>query len=549
MPTLVLRFPGGRYHATPWGHHVNEGLIEWPPSPWRLLRALLSVGYTALGWPAAPGLPPTASRPPEAAQRLLGKLASVLPDYALPPARGAHSRHYMPLAVFKGDREHTTLVFDTWARIDRGALAVRWGVLLTADETELLRELAGHLNYLGRSESWVQAELADADADADDGDAGFDFNCRHELATGGSGGPGWEQVALLAPTPAGDYVAWREAAIAQAMGEVSAAGLKGTALRNRQVAAQAPFPDDGLACLQADTGFLRHHGWSQPPGSRRVFYWRRADALRAAPQRTAAPAAPPNAVVAVLLALASQSGNAHALPSLTRGLPQGEMLHAQLVALRMRQAPQSHSPVLTGCDAQRQPLRGSHGHAHVLSLDLDSDQHIDHLLVWAPDGLDALDLQAIRAVRHTYTRGGVGPLRLAWAGAGRLADLLTLPGPLGRMLARSIGTGRQWRSVTPFVPPRHLKPRGANAWQGQVQAELASRCLPAAQTLALLPPADDEHARRLRHHVRCRRSAAAPPVDVGLVLQLGFSQPVSGPLCLGYGSHFGLGRFECVDDD
>ena len=50
MPTLSIRFPAGRYHATPWGHHVNEGLIEWPPSPWRLLRALLSVGYTSGLW-------------------------------------------------------------------------------------------------------------------------------------------------------------------------------------------------------------------------------------------------------------------------------------------------------------------------------------------------------------------------------------------------------------------------------------------------------------------------------------------------------------------
>ena len=44
MPvTLKLTFPGGRYHATPWGRHVNEGVPEWPPSPWRLLRALVAV--------------------------------------------------------------------------------------------------------------------------------------------------------------------------------------------------------------------------------------------------------------------------------------------------------------------------------------------------------------------------------------------------------------------------------------------------------------------------------------------------------------------------
>ncbi len=39
MPVIIkLTFPAGRYHATPWGRHVNEGVAEWPPSPWRLLR-------------------------------------------------------------------------------------------------------------------------------------------------------------------------------------------------------------------------------------------------------------------------------------------------------------------------------------------------------------------------------------------------------------------------------------------------------------------------------------------------------------------------------
>src|SRR6266481_5124917 len=44
MPVIIrLKFPGGQYHATPWGRHVNEGVPEWPPSPWRLLRALVAV--------------------------------------------------------------------------------------------------------------------------------------------------------------------------------------------------------------------------------------------------------------------------------------------------------------------------------------------------------------------------------------------------------------------------------------------------------------------------------------------------------------------------
>ena len=46
MPTtLVLTFPWGRYHANPWGRHVNEGAVELPPSPWRLLRAVRDVAH------------------------------------------------------------------------------------------------------------------------------------------------------------------------------------------------------------------------------------------------------------------------------------------------------------------------------------------------------------------------------------------------------------------------------------------------------------------------------------------------------------------------
>ena len=54
MPVnLKLTFPSGRYHATPWGRHVNEGAPEWPDleamlPPLSGLRVLdLGCGY---GW-------------------------------------------------------------------------------------------------------------------------------------------------------------------------------------------------------------------------------------------------------------------------------------------------------------------------------------------------------------------------------------------------------------------------------------------------------------------------------------------------------------------
>ena len=246
----------------------------------------------------------------------------------------------------------------------------------------------------------------------------------------------------------------------------------------------------------------------------------------------------------VLLSLASQSLNDHALPPLARSLPQAEMLHRQLLGAYGKRWQGRHSAVLSGCDAEGRPLRGAHGHAHLLPLDLDDDGHIDHLLLWAAAGLPAPEQEALRLVRSTYTKGGVGALRMAWAGAGELADLLRLPLPQGPALQRTVGSSTQWLSATPFVPPRHLKARGANTLEGQVLAELASRGLPAPQQLNWLDPQRHELARRLRHHVRVRRAGPAPPVNVGFALRLDFAEAVAGPLCLGYGSHFGLGRFE-----
>ncbi len=55
MPlSISIRFLTGRAHLHPWQTHHNEGRVEWPPSQWRLLRALVAVagrGLTTLPYP------------------------------------------------------------------------------------------------------------------------------------------------------------------------------------------------------------------------------------------------------------------------------------------------------------------------------------------------------------------------------------------------------------------------------------------------------------------------------------------------------------------
>ncbi len=384
MPTLIMTFPGRRYHATPWGHHVNEGLIEWPPSPWRLLRALLSVGYTKGGWDD--------SGPPPLARGLIDKLSGVLPEYSLPQAIGAHSRHYMPLGLLDKGREKTTLVFDTWAQIDHGALVVRWNVELTDNEQQLLAELSAKLGYLGRAESWVEARLAV------EGEMIPETNC---FPNNSPPGLGWEQVSLIAPQSANDYAAWRQLAVdkiaADCPPEIEGKKLAAKVQKLRDKAL-APYPLDLLDAMQKETAWLQGYGWSQPPGSQRVLYWRKRDAFRVGvPVERTVPAALP--VQAMLLSLSTATGNKHALPPVIYTLIQGERLHKALVAKAGR-----YHRALSGCDESGKPLGGSHDHAHILPLDLDHDGQLDHFLVWAPMGLDAVAQQAVRATRKTFAK-------------------------------------------------------------------------------------------------------------------------------------------------
>ena len=444
--SLACHFVSGRYHATPYGHHVNEGLVEWPPSPWRLVRALISVGYTTGVW---------SDVPPPVATGLIEKLSAELPSYTLPYAVGTHSRHFMPVGRLNRDKvEQTTLVFDTWLRVADGELTVTWpNVLLDDSERAMLRVLVGRLNYLGRSESWVAARLADG------GERTPEANCFPERS-GAIPGPGWEQIDLLAPESASDYLAWRRSVLDAALLELPLPVRRqpAKALVNRRKKAAAPYPDNLLDCLQKDTTWLRSHGWSRPPGSRRVFYWRRTDAISTgAPKANPVPRRPPP-VEAMLLSLTNAARNDHALPSASRTLPQAELLHRALVGIGARLG--SMPPELTGRDDSGRPLRGPHRHAHINPLDLDGDGHLDHVLIWATGGLGADAQAAIRRARRTPTKDAVEPLRLAVAAHGRIRDLVELRGDYGRGLARIQEPSVVWESVTPFVPPRYIKRRG-----------------------------------------------------------------------------------------
>ena len=151
--SIALSFPSGRFHATAWGRHVNEAAPDWPPAPWRLLRALVAVWKRTL------------ASDPLVNQYLPSALAKLTdpPLYKLPPATLAHTRHYLTQKV-KGDAKN--VVFDGFVAVSPAAeVGVRWPkAQLSPNEQEALERVLARLNYLGRAEAWCAARLCDWDA-------------------------------------------------------------------------------------------------------------------------------------------------------------------------------------------------------------------------------------------------------------------------------------------------------------------------------------------------------------------------------------------------
>lgn len=530
MPTVLrVRFPGRRYHATPWGHHVNEGQVEWPPSPWRLLRALLATGFAKLGWPP--------EGPPPLARRLVERLAAEPPVFTLPPVSLAHTRHYVDAGPKK------PLVFDTWANVDDGEIEIRWALDLSADERALLGTLAENLGYLGRAESWVAARLA---AEGEPPVVGV------RCAPARDDGPvrGQEAVRVLCALPAEDYAAWREAQVAPVLAAHAPPPGKrlGAGQQKKLDAALAPFPADLIAALCAETATLQAQGWSSAPGSRDLLYHRRSDALDAPPVYTGvSPAGDRHAFA--LLALATPSRGGSALPPRSRVFAQGRLLHRAIASVISKQLdgdPALAAALLGQVEGRRS--EADHRHAHLLFLDLNRSRRLDHVLVWTPMGMDDAARGALGLLRRTFMKGGAGELTVTLVGTGDAEVMRAVSAPAGEALARVLGPpegARVWVSATPYVAPRLLKERGRDSLEGLVRGECVRRGLPEPLTVERRAAGSDPWIQGV-HHFVLHDDRHQPPRPVPHELRLTFPGPVQGPICLGYGAHVGLGRFEAA---
>ena len=485
---LVIQFKlvAGRYHATEWGRHVNEGVPEWPPSPWRILRSLVAVWQRTLPELAVADVVP-----------VLETLAQEQPAFQLPQATTSHTRHYMPWG--KKGPDDRTLVLDPFVATEAETpiFAIWRDADLTLNQRATLATILNNLPYLGRAESWCEASLVES-------------------------------------RPEPNAVPMDSGAVPQGELDIVRVLVPNTPVKLRD--------------LCVETADLRKQGRVEPPGAHWHLYTRPADCFAAssmqAGSRPAQTTARPEVVRLALYA--------RPLPLVTDTLKIGDL--ARRCAMSQfggKGNMEAKSRILSGKSEDGNPLQG-HGHSFYLPTDEDEDGRIDHLTVYARDGLDRDELEAVASIDGMNPRDGKAEIQVALLSYGMLEDFVESGSSLHHLFGRS----RTWEWRTPFVLNRHIKVRSrdksgmptrvVDGPEDQLRLELKRHSKPYTaddvriESLDKITPRGWREMRPLEFH---RWRSGGPQGGSSHGFRIYFKELIAGPIALGYGCHFGLGMF------
>jgi len=507
MLTLSLTFPSGRYHATPWGRHVNEADVAWPPDPWRLSRALIATWHRKLDSQLSPC---------ESLESLLAALAGEAPHYRLPLAVHAHTRHYMP------NRQKSTLIFDAFARIDPSdELIVHWPQLeLDNNQMALLDKLLEVMGYLGRAESWLEAKRLSVwkgETNCFPGETTVDPETGEVLT---------EAVQLYLPLPQTDYANFRH----QFLQGLEARILKP---KDRKLIEEKTLPENWLKALSLDTADLQSAGWSAPPSARKLLYQRPIQTLRSSvasqPRRHVHPPADTDtdtvryAIYGKPLARSEDT------------LKFGEWLRNAAMGKAKRLLGEDAIPALLS--GHNLPEENRHQHAFFIP-EANDQGRISHAVIHISGGFDPAIHRVLGNLDKIWNRDGQ-EWRLIFEHLGNKSSF----GEAVPLLK----TATIWQSCTPYLHPWHCKKHFDV--EAQLRRECRERGLPEPielqqQNTVLV---NGRELRSIDFHRFRRKRGLTQPDRHGSFWRLTFAEPVAGPLALGFGCHFGLGLFVPIE--
>jgi len=159
MTALAIQLHRNLYSANAWNTAHVEGKIEWPPSPWRIYRAILAGHYLAIqtGEDLNKAL----------VDQAILQLAGTLPHYYLP--RGS----YLQTRSYRKDKSgDTNLLKNGKQQIDAEyrfsnsdrTIFVQWNVDLPEDQRQAIARCLPYLRYIGRREAEADWNLVADDS-------------------------------------------------------------------------------------------------------------------------------------------------------------------------------------------------------------------------------------------------------------------------------------------------------------------------------------------------------------------------------------------------
>jgi CRISPR-associated protein Csb2 len=425
--------------------------------------------------------------------RLCDALAAP-PYYVLPPATVGHTRHYMPQGESKNLKPITALTLDSFVRMDRPERTSAWVIWQDASlDHDLMRVLDTVVIQIPYLGRAESWCRISVEANVPQDDRLVRVVLAERAAEGST------IVQRLAPAPEtrGLYL-WRS--LCEATVEMRKA-------RRR-------MPEGSV---YVDYVFPPHFGfapspWSQPtldtPCSPRT-------------ERFLLEAVQPRGV----------------LPAITETVRVGNLM--RLAAMKMFSRIHSNHPaptVFTG-RVDGAPATG-HVHAYFLPRDLDNDGRIDHLDVRLPIGAYPNALNALLSTEVLYAE------------------------KTGRQAVTSLGStptpqGTHWRSITPFVAPRHpgraegRDPLRLRAWiADEVRAELQNHGFTEPADVAVWedrpPTVVHNGGRRTRFDTFVQGHRGPPEHRPVFGVDVRFLKPVRGPIAIGREAHFGFGQLDLI---
>ncbi|MFT4099641.1 MAG: type I-U CRISPR-associated protein Csb2 [Burkholderiaceae bacterium] len=502
---IVLRqeFPLGRFHATPWRvNPFDDPHGEWPPSPWRLVRAVTARWYQrARETEKEPDLTKL--------EQLQAALCKSTYAFHLPAdaRKGSPLRQYHPTEFGwrpaekkkAGTRSYgTSLVQDNYWCIPPESPV--WWFIDGDDWTDELRALLAQclerIIYFGRTETLTYVRVTDS-------------------TTG-------------IPEPNCTLVDKRTAGAVPVLSPLKSATR-----------------DD----IERTTDNPEVAKRSVPPGAQWLYAAR--PSRPASRERRRVPAHRPDCHLMQFAIGWNVAPDPRAIVRLTsrfRGAVLRELLKLKTgdpsaTWKRVGHAVRESIADMAGKNANDEPLKG---HRHTEFLAWCEEGRPTRLLVWR--GARPFDADEQEATLLAASRD------VSWAVAGSDADEWKVRlVPLDRDVPAPPGFDGQasalWESVTPYVPPRHHL-RGGKEREGESMAEQISRELQQRGTTEGVEAEPDGYPLWVSVHVPRRESDKRAFIGNrrGQMIRLRFAAPVAGPIRLGHSSSFGLGLFRPVNE-